>query len=105
MAGALPIKRSNKAVTLTKPGALVEKREIPMYYLAITRYAEELLTDLEQLSGWPERVKTMQANWIGKSYGVRFAFPYDLDGKQEKLWVFTTRADTIMGVTFSAVAP
>ena len=87
-----------------RTGALVEKREIPMYYLAITRYAEELLADLEQLPGWPERVKTMQANWIGKSYGVRFAFPYELDGKQEKLWVFTTRADTIMGVTFCAVA-
>jgi leucyl-tRNA synthetase len=88
-----------------RTGAVVEKREIPMYYLAITRYAEELLADLDQLHGWPERVKTMQANWIGKSLGVRFAFPYDLDGKQEKLWVFTTRADTIMGVTFVAVAP
>ena len=87
-----------------RTGAIVEKREIPMYYLAITRYAEELLADLDQLSGWPERVRTMQANWIGKSYGVRFAFPYELDGKREKLWVFTTRADTIMGVTFCAVA-
>jgi len=87
-----------------RTGALVEKREIPMYYLAITRYAEELLADLDQLPGWPERVRTMQANWIGKSYGVRFAFPYELDGRQEKLWVFTTRADTIMGVTFCAVA-
>ncbi|HSD61781.1 MAG TPA: leucine--tRNA ligase, partial [Burkholderiales bacterium] len=88
-----------------RTGALVEKREIPGYYLGITRYAEELLADLDQLPGWPERVKTMQANWIGRSYGVRFAFPYRLDGKQEKLWVFTTRADTIMGVTFCAVAP
>jgi leucyl-tRNA synthetase len=87
-----------------RTGALVEKREIPMYYLAITQYAEELLAALDTLPGWPERVKTMQANWIGKSYGVRFAFPYELDGKQEKLWVFTTRADTIMGVTFCAVA-
>jgi len=87
-----------------RTGAIVEKREIPMYYLAITRYAEELLADLDQLPGWPERVRTMQANWIGKSYGVRFAFPYELDGKREKLWVFTTRADTIMGVTFCAVA-
>ena len=85
-------------------GALVEKREIPMYYMAITRYADELLQALDTLPGWPERVKTMQANWIGKSYGVRFAFPYTLDGKDEKLWVFTTRADTIMGVTFVAVA-
>lgn len=87
-----------------RTGALVEKREIPMYYLAITRYAEELLGDLDQLPGWPERVRTMQANWIGKSYGVRFAFPYDLDGQPGKLWVYTTRADTIMGVTFCAVA-
>jgi leucyl-tRNA synthetase len=87
-----------------RTGALVEKREIPMYYLAITRYAEELLADLEKLPEWPERVRAMQANWIGKSVGVRFAFPYRLDGRDEKLWVFTTRADTIMGVTFCAVA-
>ena len=87
-----------------RTGALVEKREIPMYYLAITRYAEELLSSLDSLDGWPERVKTMQANWIGKSFGVRLAFPYSLDGKAGKLWVFTTRADTIMGVTFVAVA-
>ncbi|MFN6961276.1 MAG: leucine--tRNA ligase [Rhodocyclaceae bacterium] len=87
-----------------RTGALVEKREIPGYYLAITKYADELLADLEKLPGWPERVKLMQANWIGKSHGVRFAFPYTLDGKQEKLWVYTTRADTIMGVTFVAVA-
>jgi leucyl-tRNA synthetase len=87
-----------------RTGALVEKREIPMYYMAITKYADELLAALDTLPGWPERVKTMQANWIGKSYGVRFAFPYTLDGKQAKLWVFTTRADTIMGVTFCAVA-
>lgn len=87
-----------------RTGAVVEKREIPMYYFAITQYAEQLLADLDSLPGWPERVKTMQANWIGKSYGVRFAFPYQLDGKDEKLWVFTTRADTIMGVTFCAVA-
>ena len=87
-----------------RTGAVVEKREIPMYYLAITKYAEELLSSLDSLPGWPERVKTMQANWIGKSFGVRFAFPYELDGKQENLWVFTTRADTIMGVTFCAVA-
>jgi leucyl-tRNA synthetase len=87
-----------------RTGAPVEKREIPGYYLGITQYAEELLADLEQLPGWPERVKTMQANWIGKSHGVRFAFPYELDGRPEQLWVFTTRADTIMGVTFCAVA-
>jgi len=87
-----------------RTGAVVEKREIPMYYLAITKYADELLSDLDQLPEWPERVRAMQANWIGKSVGVRFAFPYKLDGKDEKLWVFTTRADTIMGVTFCAVA-
>jgi len=87
-----------------RTGAVVEKREIPGYYLAITQYADKLLEALERLPGWPERVKTMQANWIGKSFGVRFAFPYQLDGKSEKLWVFTTRADTIMGVTFCAVA-
>jgi len=93
-----------------RTGALVEKREIPGYYLGITRYAEELLADLDKLPGWPERVKTMQANWIGRSEGVRFAFTHDIrdaagalinDGQ---LWVFTTRADTIMGVTFVAVA-
>jgi len=87
-----------------RTGALVEKREIPGYYLGITQYADELLAALDTLPGWPERVKTMQANWIGKSYGVRFAFPYELEGRQEKLWVYTTRADTIMGVTFCAVA-
>ncbi|MFY9326742.1 MAG: leucine--tRNA ligase [Georgfuchsia sp.] len=87
-----------------RTGALVEKREIPGYYLNITKYADALLDDLDKLPGWPERVKTMQANWIGKSFGVRFAFPYTLDGKDEKLWVYTTRADTIMGVTFVAVA-
>jgi leucyl-tRNA synthetase len=87
-----------------RSGALVEKRDIPMYFFRITQYADELLNGLDTLPGWPERVKTMQANWIGKSVGVRFAFPYQLDGKDEQLWVFTTRADTIMGVTFCAVA-
>ncbi|GAB1234450.1 leucine--tRNA ligase [Ferrigenium sp. UT5] len=118
-----------------RSGAVVEKREIPMYFFRITQYAEELLAGLDTLSGWPEQVKTMQANWIGKSYGVRFAFeiadevgatlpsPFPLPmpspggrgsingtegggtlaGKQ-LLWVYTTRADTIMGVTFVAVA-
>ena len=87
-----------------RSGALVEKRDIPMYFFRITQYADELLSGLDNLPGWPERVKTMQANWIGKSVGVRFAFPYTLDGQDEKLWVFTTRADTLMGVTFCAVA-
>ncbi len=93
-----------------RTGALVEKREIPGYYLGITQYAEQLLADLDKLPGWPERVKTMQANWIGKSIGVRFAFTHDIQDSSGqliddgKLWVFTTRADTIMGVTFCAVA-
>ena len=90
--------------------APIEKREIPMYYLRITDYADELLDNLPKMTGWPERVRTMQANWIGRSEGVRFAFPHDIrdaggaligDGR---LWVFTTRADTIMGTTFVAVA-
>jgi leucyl-tRNA synthetase len=83
----------------------VERKEIAQWFLKITAYADELLQSLESLEGWPEQVKTMQANWIGKSYGVRFAFPYEFDGKQDLLWVYTTRADTIMGVTFCAVAP
>ena len=87
-----------------RTGALVEKREIPMYYLGITKYAEELLAALDTLPGWPERVRTMQANWIGKSVGVKLGFPYTLDGKDGVLRVFTTRADTLMGVTFCAVA-
>jgi leucyl-tRNA synthetase len=95
-----------------RSGALIEKREIPMYYAKITDYAEELLDHVDnKLPGWPERVRTMQANWIGKSTGVRFAFPHDIKDAQSKLindgklWVFTTRADTVMGVTFCAVAP
>ncbi len=86
-----------------RSGALVEKREIPMYYMRITDYADELLGDLDEL-GWPERVKVMQQNWIGKSFGVNFGFPYELDGESKLLRVFTTRADTIMGVTFCAIA-
>lgn len=85
-----------------RSGALVEKRDIPMYFFRITRYADELLAGLDTLPGWPERVKTMQANWIGRSTGVRLAFK--TPGSDELLWVFTTRADTLMGVTFVAVA-
>jgi len=94
-----------------RSGAPVEKREIPMYYLRITQYADELLEYLDKMPGWPERVKAMQANWIGRSVGVRFAFTHDIRDERHrpiddgKLWVFTTRADTIMGVTFCAVAP
>ncbi|HQS61645.1 MAG TPA: leucine--tRNA ligase [Polynucleobacter sp.] len=92
-----------------RSGALVEKREIPGYYFNITAYAEQLLSGLDGL-GWPERVKTMQQNWIGKSRGVRFAFKHEIADAQGnfiqdgQLYVFTTRADTIMGVTFCAVA-
>src|SRR5215813_3456119 len=87
-----------------RSNAIVEKREIPGYYLAITQYAEELLADLQSLDGWPEKVRLMQENWIGKSVGVNFGFPYELDGSKGVLRVFTTRADTIMGVTFVAIA-
>jgi leucyl-tRNA synthetase len=87
-----------------RTGALVEKREIPMYFLRITAYAEELLAALDSLPGWPEQVKLMQKNWIGRSEGVRLAFPYELEGERKLLWVFTTRADTLMGATFCAVA-
>ncbi len=95
-----------------RTGATVERREIPGYYLKITDYAEELLGSVQNgLPGWPERVKLMQENWIGKSEGVRFAFNHDIVGRDGKLigdghlYVFTTRVDTIMGVTFCAVAP
>jgi leucyl-tRNA synthetase len=89
-----------------RSGVPVEKREIPGYYLAITRYAEELLDQVRKdLEGWPAQVRAMQENWIGRSEGVRFAFPYELNAEPRRLWVFTTRADTIMGVTFAAIAP
>ncbi|MDP3700288.1 MAG: class I tRNA ligase family protein [Hylemonella sp.] len=100
-----------------RTGALVEKREIPGYYLKITDYAQELLdhvqigNDKATLNGWPERVRLMQENWIGRSEGVRFAFTHQIKGEDGQLigdgrmYVFTTRADTIMGVTFCAVAP
>ncbi len=100
-----------------RSGAVIEKREIPGYYLKITAYAQELLSavadpaDPNYLAGWPERVRLMQENWIGKSAGVRFAFTHDIRGADGaligdgRMWVFTTRADTIFGVTFCAVAP
>jgi leucyl-tRNA synthetase len=92
-----------------RTGALVEKREIPMYYLRITAYAEELLGALDGLSGWPERVRTMQANWIGRSAGCEVVFPYADDtaavcGGAGEMKVFTTRVDTLYGVTFAAVS-
>src|SRR3569833_128961 len=86
-----------------RTGALVEQREIPKYYMAITKYAEELLADLDTLTEWPEQVRLMQKNWIGKSHGVRVGFPHDIAGGGV-LWVFTTRADTLMGATYVAVA-
>src|SRR5437763_1847470 len=87
-----------------RTGALVEKREIPMYFLRITAYAEELLGALDALPGWPEQVKLMQKNWIGRSEGVKVGFEYEIESQKRVLWVFTTRADTLMGATFVAVA-
>ena len=87
-----------------RTGAPVERREIPMYYLKITAYADDLLETLHGMQGWPERVRAMQANWIGKSEGVRIGFPYEIAGEKGVLRAFTTRADTLMGVTFCAVA-
>ena len=85
-----------------RSGALVEKRDIPQYFMKITAYAEELLNDLDALDGWPEQVKTMQRNWIGKSYGCEVEFP--LAGQDGTLKVYTTRADTLMGATYIAIA-
>jgi len=89
-----------------RSGALVEKREIPMYYFKITAYAEQLLNDLDQLDGWPEQVKTMQRNWIGKSFGADIIFDYDQAsiGQTGQLKVYSTRPDTLMGATYVAVA-
>ena len=93
-----------------RSGALVEKRDIPMYYFRITDYAEELLHDLDTLDGWPERVKTMQRNWIGKSRGmtIRFALRDDsragLPDDIQNVQVYTTRPDTLLGATYLAVA-
>ncbi|MGP4972035.1 leucine--tRNA ligase [Psychrobacter alimentarius] len=88
-----------------RSGAPVEKRDIPMYYFNITDYADELLDDLDQLEGhWPSEVLTMQRNWIGRSSGMEVHFPYVLAGQENTLDVFTTRPDTLMGVTYVAVA-
>lgn len=89
-----------------RSGALVEKREIPMYYFRITAYAEELLSSLDELDGWPEQVKTMQRNWIGKSFGADIEFDYDVAsiGIEGRLKVYSTRPDTLMGATYVAVA-
>ena len=89
-----------------RSGALVEKRDIPMYYFRITDYAQELLDDLETLKdGWPQQVLTMQRNWIGRSQGMEITFPSaNPEVYAEGLTVFTTRADTLMGATYVAVA-
>lgn len=89
-----------------RSGALIEKREIPMYYFKITAYADELLSSLDELTGWPEQVKTMQRNWIGKSFGADIVFDYDVAsiGIDGQLKVYSTRPDTLMGATYVAVA-
>jgi leucyl-tRNA synthetase len=86
-----------------RSGAPVERREIPQWFLKITDYAEELLAGLDTLAGWPEQVRTMQRNWIGRSEGIEMQF--GLAGRNDTLPIYTTRPDTVMGVTFVAVAP
>ncbi len=81
----------------------VERKQISQWFMKITAYADELLASLEQLEGWPEQVRTMQTNWIGRSEGVEMDF--DVIGLDEPLRVYTTRPDTLMGVTYLAVAP
>jgi leucyl-tRNA synthetase len=85
-----------------RSGAPVERREIPQWFIKITAYAEELLDEMDQMEGWPEKVRTMQRNWIGRSEGVQMDF--GIAGSDEKLGIFTTRPDTLMGVTYVAVA-
>jgi leucyl-tRNA synthetase len=86
-----------------RSGAVVEQREIDQWFLKITDYADELLEDLQKLENWPSQVRIMQANWIGRSEGVDLSF--GIEGSEERLSVFTTRPDTLMGVTYVAVAP
>lgn len=85
-----------------RSGALVERREIPQWFLKITAYAEELLHDLDKLEHWPQQVKTMQRNWIGRSEGVEINFPVN---GQDPIQIYTTRPDTLYGVTYIALAP
>ncbi len=85
-----------------RSGAVVEKREIPQWFLRITAYAEELLAELDRLPGWPDSVKTMQRNWIGRSEGLEIDF--QVPGEPKPLTVFTTRPDTLMGVSFISIA-
>jgi leucyl-tRNA synthetase len=86
-----------------RSGALVERREIPQWFLKITSYADELLNDLDKLPNWPEQVKLMQKNWIGRSEGVEVNFP--LSQRDDHLTIYTTRPDTLFGVTYVAIAP
>ena len=86
-----------------RSGAIVEKKLLRQWFLKITDYADQLIADLEQLSGWPEKVKTMQANWIGRSVGAYLEFP--IVGATEKVAVFTTRPDTVYGVSYVVLAP
>ncbi|MCA1714040.1 MAG: leucine--tRNA ligase, partial [Gammaproteobacteria bacterium] len=85
-----------------RSGALVEKREIPQWFLKITDYAQELLDGLDALPGWPESVKTMQRNWIGRSEGLELVF--DVEGSEQTVKVFTTRPDTLLGATYLSIA-
>ena len=85
-----------------RTGAVVEKREIPQWFLRITDYAQELLDELDGLDGWPDSVKTMQRNWIGRSEGLEIQFA--VDGEDAPLTVFTTRPDTLLGVTYISIA-
>ena len=85
-----------------RSGAIVERKEIPQWFIKITDYAEELLSDLDQLEGWPEQVKTMQKNWIGRSEGVEMTF--QVADSDESFDIYTTRPDTLMGVTYVALA-
>ncbi len=89
-----------------RSGAIVEKKQIPQWFIKITDYAQELLDDLDQLTEWPEQVKTMQRNWIGRSQGVEMTFQVDglVEGKQESFDIYTTRPDTLLGVTYVALA-
>jgi leucyl-tRNA synthetase len=85
-----------------RSGAVIEKKEIPQYFMKITDYADELLRDLDELEGWPEQVKTMQRNWIGKSHGCEIEFT--IKDHTDPVKIYTTRPDTLMGVTYLAIA-
>ena len=88
-----------------RTGAEIQKKEIPMYFMKITEFADDLINDINKLTNWPDKVKAMQLNWIGKSKGATVSFPYDILGNKGTLNVFTTRVDTIYGVTFCTISP